>query len=196
MKEGIPLWSGSTAFCNERWDLTFEQHGLQALATALSDHCPLMFSSLAGPRQPRPFRFENFWTKIPGFLDEVRAVWQRPSPHTQPIRILHHKLSSTARHLRKWSQSILSDAKKKFFMALEVIKRLDIPQEHRVLSDAERILRQSLKRRVIGLAVIESSSKKQASRITNLREGDANTKFFHQKVNVRCRKNSIQRLQH
>jgi hypothetical protein len=81
-------------------------------------------------------------------------------------------------------------------MALEVIKRLDIPQEHRVLSDAERILRQSLKRRVIGLAVIESSSKKQASRITNLREGDANTKFFHQKVNVRCRKNSIQRLQH
>jgi exonuclease III len=110
-------------FCNEHWDLTFERHGLQALATGLSDHCPLMLSSLAGPRQPRPFRFENLWTKIPGFLDEVRAVWQRPSPHTQPIRILHHKLSSTARHLCKWCQSILSDAKKKFFMALEVIKR-------------------------------------------------------------------------
>ena len=89
-------------FCNEHWDLTFECHGLQALATGLSDHCPLMLSSLAGPRQPLPFHFENFWTKIPGFLDKVRTVWQRPSPHSQPIRILHHKLSCTARHLRRW----------------------------------------------------------------------------------------------
>ena len=39
-------------FCNERWDLVFEQHGLQAQATALSDHSPLMLSSLAGPRRP------------------------------------------------------------------------------------------------------------------------------------------------
>ena len=47
-------------FCNERWGLVFEQHGLQALATALSDHCSLMLSSLAGPRMPQPLRFENF----------------------------------------------------------------------------------------------------------------------------------------
>jgi len=132
-------------FCNERWDLAFEQHGLPALATALSDHCPLMLSSLAGPRRPRPFRFENYWTRIPGFLDEVRKVWQRPSPHSQPIRILHYKLSCTAQHLRKWSQSILSDAKKKLFMALEVIKRLEIAQESRTLSDDELTLRRGLK---------------------------------------------------
>jgi len=183
-------------FCNERWDLTFEQHGLQALATSLSDHYPLVLSSLAGPRRPRPFRFENFWIKIPGFYDEVRVVWKRSSPHSQPIRILHHKLSSTASHLRRWSQSILSDAKKKLFMALEVIKRLDIAQESRDLSDAKLALRHGLKRRVVGLAVIERARKKQASRITNLREGDANTKFFHQKVIARRRKNIIQCLHH
>ena len=81
-------------------------------------------------------------------------------------------------------------------MALEVIKRLDIAQESRDLSDAELALRHGLKRRVVGLAVIERARKKQASRITNLREGDANTKFFHQKVIARRRKNSIQRLHH
>ena len=37
-------------FCNEHWDLTFEQHGLQELVTSLSDHCPLVLSSLASPR--------------------------------------------------------------------------------------------------------------------------------------------------
>ena len=54
-------------FANESWDLAFEQHGLQALSTSHSDHCPLLLSSMSGPRAPRPFRFENFWTKLPGF---------------------------------------------------------------------------------------------------------------------------------
>ena len=82
------------------------------------------------------------------------------------------------------------------FMALEVIKRLDIAQESRGLSDAKLALRHGLKRRVVGLVVIERARKKQASRITNLREGDANTKFFHQKVIARRRKNIIQCLHH
>jgi hypothetical protein len=37
--------------------------------------------------------------------------------------------------------------------------------------------------------------KKASSRISNLKLGDANTKFFHQKINGRRRKNYIQRLQ-
>ena len=73
----------------------------------------------------------------------------------------------------------MSDAKMKLVMAVEVIKRLDIAQESRALSDAELTLRRGLKRRVMGLAVMERLRKKQASRITNLRDGDANTRFFH-----------------
>ena len=73
----------------------------------------------------------------------------------------------------------MSDAKMKLFMAVEVIKRLDIAQESRALSDAELTLRRGLKRRVMGLAVMERLRKKQASRITNLRDGDANMRFFH-----------------
>ena len=69
--------------------------------------------------------------------------------------------------------------KMKLVMAVEVIKRLDIAQESRALSDAELTLRRGLKRRVMGLAVMERLRKKQASRITNLRDGDANTRFFH-----------------
>jgi hypothetical protein len=81
------------------------------------------------------------------------------SPHTQPIRILHHKLSETARHLRKWSQSILFEAKMKLHMALEVIHRLDIAQEDRELSTLEFLLRKGLKKRVMGLAIIERARK-------------------------------------
>uniref|UniRef100_A0A0E0M570 Uncharacterized protein n=1 Tax=Oryza punctata TaxID=4537 RepID=A0A0E0M570_ORYPU len=79
-------------------------------------------------------------------------------------------------------------------MALEIILRLDIAQEGRALSTSEINLRRQLKSRVMGLAVIERARKRQASRITNLRAGDAKTKYFHLKVNGQRRKNFIQRL--
>lgn len=47
---------------------------------------------------------------------------------------------------------------------------------------------------MLGLVVIERARKRQALRITNLKVGDTNTKFFHLKVNGRRRKNFIQRL--
>jgi hypothetical protein len=46
----------------------------------------------------------------------------------------------------------------------------------------------------MGLTIVERARKKQASRITNLKEGDANTKNFHLKVNARRRKSLIHRL--
>ena len=76
-----------------------------------------------------------------------------------------------------------------------MILRLDIAQENRLLSTDELELRARLKRRVIALAVLERSRKKQCARISNLKEGDANTKFFHRRVNARRRKNHIHRIQ-
>ena len=110
------------------------------------------------------------------------------------MQALHFKLVATARRLRSWSHSIISNARLKFVMALDAIHRLDVAQESRELSEAECHLRSGLKRRVTALAVIERARKRQASRITNLKLGDANTKFFHSKLNARRRKNYIQKL--
>jgi hypothetical protein len=43
---------------------------------------------------------------------------------------------------------------------------------------------------------LERARKKQSARIASIKEGDANTKFFHVRVNARRRKNHIQRLKH
>jgi hypothetical protein len=69
-------------------------------------------------------------------------------------------------------------------------------QDKRALSENERDFRARLKRKVIALAVIERARKRQSARITNIKEGDANTKFFHLRVNARRRKNHIHRLKH
>jgi mannosylglycoprotein endo-beta-mannosidase len=101
----------------------------------------------------------------------------------------------TGKKLRMWSKGLFSKAKVELHMALEVILRLDVAQENRALSNDDRD-RARWKRRIIGLAALERSRKRQASRITILKEGDANTRFFHLRVNARKRKNHILRLKH
>ena len=132
---------------------------------------------------------------MPDFQEVVLAAWNEPTTHTQPVHVFNHKLKHTARKLRAWSKGLFSDHKLQLIMALKVILQLDIAQESRTLSIIEKNLRSGLKRRVMGLAVLERARKRQASRITNLRVGDANTKYFHLRVNSRRRRNHIQRLQ-
>ena len=64
-------------------------------------------------------------------------------------------------------------------MAREVILRLDREQENRPLSQAEAGMQASLKRRCLGLSSLERTMARQRARIRQLREGDANTRYFH-----------------
>jgi hypothetical protein len=95
-----------------------------------------------------------------------------------------------------WSRRIFSKSKVMVHAALLIILHLDLAQENRSLSVGERDLQARLKRKVIALAVVERARKKQSACIANIKEGDANTKFFHLRVNARRRKNFIQRLKH
>ena len=63
-------------------------------------------------------------------------------------------------------------------IATEIVLRHDIAQESRALSDAEFHLRKMLKLKILGLAAIDHARKRQVSRITWLRAGDAPTTFF------------------
>ena len=183
-------------FCNADWDTSHDNHILQALSSSLSDHCPLLLAHCHGPPKPNSFRFENFWVTMPGFHDVVQKAWAEPSTHTDPYHILHNKLNLTGKRLKQWSRSLFSNHKIQLHMALNVILHLDMAMERRQLSPEERDIRSRLKRRVIALAALERARKKQRARINNLRDGDANTKFFHRKVNSRRRKNFIYKLRH
>ena len=181
-------------FCNYEWDVDCGNHILHALSSSLSDHCPLLLAGAVGPRRPRSFKFENFWVKMPGFHEVVNEAWSEPCPHSEPCHVLFHKLKKLGCRLRKWSSSFMSQSKLHLHMALEIILRLDVAQDNRALSPDEVDLHKSLKRRIVSLAVLERSRMQQRARFKNLKEGDANTKFFHNKVNGRRRKNYIHKL--
>jgi hypothetical protein len=104
---------------------------------------------------------------------------------------LFHKLQHTKKRFTIWSCSLFSNAKVFHHATLLVILQLDIAQESRILSPLEMGLTIRLKRKVIALVVIERTRKKQCSHISNIKKGDANTNFFHLKVNTRRRKTHI-----
>lgn len=149
---------------------------LHAISSSLSDHFPLLLADDRGSKRPRSFKFENFWSCLPGFDELVQRAWDEPTGHDEPCHNLFHKFKRTGAHLAKWSRGLFSKAKLHLHAALLVILQLDIAQESRILSPNEHDLRARLKRRVISLAVLERARKKQCARIANVKEGDANTK--------------------
>lgn len=84
-----------------------------------------------------------------------------------------------------WSKSLFSQARLQLAMANEVILSL---------SDAEAYLLSGLKHQVMGWAAIERSRRRQSSRLMQLKEGDACTKFFHQRAKGRKKRNLISYL--
>ncbi|KAF8718363.1 hypothetical protein HU200_025343 [Digitaria exilis] len=179
------------AFCNKEWGLAFPSVCLHALSSSASDHCPLFLSQIRQQPRKERFKFENFWIKVPGFQEVIKNAWESPVSGISPLNILHHKLSNTAKALRAWSSSLFGEAMLQFHMAQEIILRLDMAQDTRTLTQDETELRRALKVRVQGLAAVERSRRRQCSRLTWLKEGDACTKFFHLKANARKRKNFI-----
>lgn len=87
----------------------------------------------------------------------VLKAWNSNILHSEPIHRLNNKLADTAVALRAWSKTLFSQTKLQLHMATEVILRLDTAQESMELSSQERELRSELKKRVMGLVVLERS---------------------------------------
>ena len=195
-REDPTLCSIDKVFCNLACEDMHPNFVLMAASTSFSDHCPLVLANGVRPVTRARFRFENFWTVFPHFQETVQHAWERPVCHDCPFVRLKKKMERVVVDLTVWSKSVFGGAKLQFHIANEVIMRLDAALEARPLSPEELHLRKQLKLKVLGLAAIERARKKQASRISWLRAGDANSKFFHARVLSRRKKYYIHSIKH
>jgi hypothetical protein len=109
----------------------------------------------------------------------MSSAWQAPVEANDPFRVIDQKLRNVAQELRRWSNSKIGSIRLQLAMVREVILAFDKQMELRQLLPWERQLRQELKIRVLGLASLLRTIARQRSRVLFLKEGDANTRFYH-----------------
>jgi hypothetical protein len=142
-------------------------------------------------RPKQRFRFETCWLKLEGFDEAVKEAWVCDPAIVDPFRRLDTLFRNAAEYLQTWGQKRVGKIKLNIAIANTLILRLDVVQERRTLTHMELWLRRMLKQSVLGLASLERTIARQRSRIRWLREGDANTAFFHAVANGRRVKNYI-----
>ena len=101
------------------------------------------------------------------------------------------RLQATARSLTSWSSRSVGNIRSKLAISRELISRFDKAQEDRLLSPHEEWLRKQLKNSYLGLASMERTLARQRARLAYLKDGDANTAFFHRQCSYRRQKTRI-----
>jgi hypothetical protein len=98
---------------------------------------------------------------------------------------------ATARGLTSWSAHTVGSVRDKLAISRLLLLKLDKAQEDRNLSPHEDWLRKEIRRTYLGLASLERTIARQRARIAFLKDGDANTSFYHRQCSYRRQKNRI-----
>ena len=122
-------------FTSSHWTLTYPNTSVTPLARPTSDHVPCVISIGTSIPKAQVFRFENYWTKMPGFLDVVNYIWSIHCPG-DAAKCISTKLKLLRKGLKKWSTSI-SVVNKLVENCNKIIFMLDEIEEGRVLHITE-----------------------------------------------------------
>ena len=146
-------------------------------------------------RGKSPFRFENMWLRLEGFMDRVHTLWNRHSFVGTPSFVLAKKLKALKEDIMQWNRQEFGNIRRQKKQLLEESKTLDAKEGDLGFSDGEKCHRANLRSQVEHLLSLEEISWRQKSRMLYIKEGDNNTKFFHKMANSHRRFNHLRTLE-
>jgi hypothetical protein len=120
--------------CTANWEAIFPECFLQSQATEISDHCLMALNLCEGVKSFCHFHFENFWSKLPGFMDTVTTSWSQPVEASCPLEHVSLKLKCLTRALQSFGQKKVGHVKLQLGIAREILHRLEIAQDLRQLT--------------------------------------------------------------
>ena len=172
------------------WSSRFPQAVITHLTTPSSDHAPLLLereeTTLARPM--KIMRYEEVWERESSLPEVIQEAWTMGAD-ASTLGDINDKMKVTMTKLVSWSKDKIGNVRKKIkdlrekLGELRNIGLLDTDNEvHSVKKELEEMLHR------------EEIWWKQRSRITWLKEGDRNTRYFHLKASWRAKKNKIKKL--
>ena len=162
-----------------------------ALPRGLSDHCPLLLTIDEDNWGPKPLCMLKCWADITGYDDFVKEKWRSFQVQGWSGYILKEKLKKIKESLRSWHLNHTLNIDSKIQGAKTRMAVLDALGEHNPLGDQEVTELHLLSVDIKAFSKLQVSMQWQKSRVNWLKEGDANSKFFHGIMLSRRRANSI-----
>jgi hypothetical protein len=140
------------------------------------------------------FHFEAFWPKLGGFQEAVAASWSSVLAGSCPLVTLSSKLKATAKGLQSWSDKKVGNVQSQWWLVKEILHQLEIAQVSRALVENEVWLKNTLKKHCLALSSLRRTIARLRSRISWIKDGDANSALFHAHARYRKGKNLITKI--